>query len=52
MFVMLVLNNEVSWKVILSDRICIRFALGLSEEIFLLGTLFPIFPLEYHFSGL
>ena len=52
MFVMLVLSNEVSWKVILSDRIYIRFALGLSEEIFLLGTLFPIFPLEYHFSGL
>ena len=43
---MLAPSSGVSWKVTLSDRICIRFAFGLSEEIFLLGTLFPTFPLE------
>ena len=52
MFVMLALSSGVSWKVTLSDRICIRSALGLSEEIFLLGTPFPTFPLEYYFGGL
>ena len=52
MFVMLAPSSGVSWKVTLSDRICIRSALGLSEEIFLLGTPFPIFPLEYYFRGL
>ena len=46
MFVMLAPSNGVSWKVTLSDRICIRSALGLFEEIFLLGTSFLTFPLE------
>ena len=45
MFVMLAPNSGVSWKVTLSGRICIRSMLGLSEEILLLGPLFPTFPL-------
>ena len=52
MFMMLALSSGVSWNVISSDRICIWFALGLFEEIFLLITHFPTFPLEYYFSGL
>ena len=52
MFVMLAPSSGVSWKVTLSDRIFIRSVLGLSEEIFLLGTPFPTFPLEYYFGGL
>ena len=52
MFVMIAPNSGVSWKVTLSDRICIRSAFGLSDEIFLLETPFPTFPLEYYFSGL
>ena len=52
MFVMLAPSSGVSRKVILSDRICTQFVLGLSEEIFLLGTPFPTFPLEYYLSRL
>ena len=52
MFVMLAPSSGVSWKVTLNDRTCIRSALGLSEEIFLLETSFPTFPLEYYLSGL
>ena len=48
MFIMLAPSSGVSWKVTLSDRICIRSALGLSEEILLLETPFPTFPLEYY----
>ena len=46
MFVILAPSSGVSWKVTLSDRIYIRSVLGLSEEIFLIGTPFPTFPLE------
>ena len=52
MFVMLAPSNGVSKKVILSDKICTQSVLGLFEEIFLLGTPFPTFPLEYYFGGL
>ena len=45
MFVTHAPSSGVSWKVTLSDRICIRFVLGLFEEIFLLGPPFPTFPL-------
>ena len=51
-FVMLAPSSGVSWKVTLSDRIYIWSVLDLSEEIFLLWTPFPTFPLEYYFSGL
>ena len=46
MFVMLAPSSGVSWKVTLSDRICIRSSLDLSDKIFLLKTPFPTFPLE------
>ena len=52
MFMMLTPSSGVSKKVALSDRICTRSVLGLSEEIFLLGTPFSTFPLKYYFSGL
>ena len=42
-FVMHAPINGVSWKVTLSDRICIRFALRLSEEALLLRPHFPTF---------
>ena len=45
-FVILTPSSGVSWKVTLSDRIYIRSALGLFEEIFLLRTPFPTFSLE------
>ena len=45
-FVILTPSSGVSWKVTLSDRIYIRSTLGLFEEIFLLRTPFPTFPLE------
>ena len=38
-------SSGVSWKATLSDKICIRSMLGLSEEIFLIGPHFPTFPL-------
>ena len=52
MFVMLAPSSGVSWKVTLSDRICIRSSLDLSEEIFLLETLFPTFSLECYLGTL
>ena len=45
MFVTHTPNKGISWKVTLSDRICIRSVLGLSEEIFLLKTPSSTFPL-------
>ena len=45
-FVILAPSSGVSWKVTLSDRIYIQSTLGLFEEIFLLRTPFPTFPLE------